>query len=148
MQYFDEMRDKNGFSDGSAYPAGIEKYRAVYVRFINIFAEKLGSNIRAAAFDRGGMHNWCRIVFYSRDDIKNANTLAPIDLEFDSEFLRNLPECSLNDQFGDVLHLARSVGADIFVQTVVEIDRESISYFVENGLEKFITSNTDASFGG
>jgi len=59
MQYWDEMNDKYGFGDGSAYPAGIEIYRDVYLKTVNKLAENRNSNLRIVPFDRGGVHNFC-----------------------------------------------------------------------------------------
>lgn len=59
MQYWDEMNNKYGFGDGSAYPAGVELYRDVYVKTVNKLAENRNSELRVVPFDRGGVHNYC-----------------------------------------------------------------------------------------
>lgn len=59
MQYWEEMNDKYGFGDGSAYPAGIELYRDVYLKTVNKLAENRNSELRIVPFDRGGVHNYC-----------------------------------------------------------------------------------------
>lgn len=69
MRYWDEMRTKYGFNDGGAVPDGAEVYRAVYIRAVNQLAEQLGSRVRATAYDRTGVHNWCLILFYDVNDL-------------------------------------------------------------------------------
>lgn len=69
MRYWDEMRTKYGFNDGGAVPDGAEVYRAVYIRAVNQLAEQVGSRVRAAAYDRAGVHNWCLILFYDVNDL-------------------------------------------------------------------------------
>lgn len=69
MRYWDEMRTKYGFDDGGAVPDGAEVYRAVYIRAVNKLAEQLGSGVRATAYDRAGVHNWCLILFYNVNDL-------------------------------------------------------------------------------
>ena len=62
------MRTKYGFNGGGAVPDGAEIYRAVYIRAINKLAEQLGSRVRAVAYDRAGVHNWCLILFHGVND--------------------------------------------------------------------------------
>jgi hypothetical protein len=69
MRYWDDMRTKYGFNDGGAVPDGAEVYRAVYIRAVNQLAEQLGSRVRATAYDRAGVHNWCLILFYDVNDL-------------------------------------------------------------------------------
>jgi hypothetical protein len=69
MRYWDEMRTKYGFNDGGAVPDGVEVYRAIYIRAVNKLAEQLGSRVRATAYDRTGVHNWCLILFYDVNDL-------------------------------------------------------------------------------
>jgi hypothetical protein len=83
MRYWDEMRTKYGFNDGGAVPDGVEVYRAVYIRAVNQLAEQLGSCVRAAAYDRAGVHNWCLILFYDVNDLagRTPDELAePLDV--------------------------------------------------------------------
>lgn len=63
MRYWQEMRSKGGFSDGEAVPDGAEVYREVYLRAVNLLAKQLGSRVRAVAYDRPGVHNWCLVLF-------------------------------------------------------------------------------------
>lgn len=77
MRFWDDMRTKYGFNDGGAVPHGAEIFRAVYIRAVNKLAEQLGSRLRATAFDRAGMHNWCLILFY---DVKDLADRTPDQL--------------------------------------------------------------------
>lgn len=70
MQFWNEMISKYGFSDGAAVPPGAEVYRSVYIRTVNKLAEQLGSSVRAVAYDRPGVHNWCMILFYNASDLR------------------------------------------------------------------------------
>jgi hypothetical protein len=62
MQFCEDMKDKYGFNDGEAMPGGVGEYREVYLRAINAFAEKHGSEQRLIAWNRPGMHNWCLVL--------------------------------------------------------------------------------------
>ncbi len=70
MRYWDDMRTKYGFNDGGAVPDGAEVYRTVYIRAVNKLAEQLNSSVRASAYDRAGVHNWCLILFYNVKDLQ------------------------------------------------------------------------------
>ena len=70
MRFWDDMQNKYGFSDGEAVPDGAEVYRAVYIRAVNALAEQLGSTVRAVAYDRPGVHNWCLILFHQVSDLE------------------------------------------------------------------------------
>lgn len=69
MRYWDDMQSKFGFNDGGAVPDGAEVYRAIYIRAVNQLAEQLGSGVRATAYDRAGVHNWCLILFYELKEL-------------------------------------------------------------------------------
>lgn len=69
MRFWEDMQSKYGFSDGGAVPDGAEVYRAVYIKAVNRLAEQLTSNVRATAYDRTGVHNWCLILFYAVTDL-------------------------------------------------------------------------------
>lgn len=70
MRFWEDMQSKYGFSDGNAVPDGVEIYREVYIRAVNKLAEQLGSGVRAAAYDRFGVHNWCLILMHSLSDLQ------------------------------------------------------------------------------
>lgn len=83
MRYWDDMGTKYGFNDGEAVPDGAGVYRAVYIRAVNQLAQQLGSSVRATAYDRAGVHNWCLILFYAVHDLVDhtPDELAePLDL--------------------------------------------------------------------
>ena len=67
MKYFDEMRTKWGFGDGGLVPPDAEACRTVYVEALNQVAAKLGSELRAYAYDRPGAHNPFLILFRGKD---------------------------------------------------------------------------------
>ena len=71
MRFWEDMQSKWGFSDGEAIPAGIEDYRTVYIRAVNRLAEQLDSQVRAVAFNRAGLHNFCLVLFHRVDDLKD-----------------------------------------------------------------------------
>lgn len=73
MRYWEEMRGKFGFGDGEQVPDGAAAYRAVYVATVNRLAEQLGSGLRAVAWDRPGLHNWCLIVFRRLEDLAGVD---------------------------------------------------------------------------
>ncbi len=86
MRYWDDMRTKYGFNDGGAVPDGADVDRAVDFRAVNQLAEQLGSGVRATAYDRAGVHNWCLILFYDVNDLSGhtPNELAePLDIAAD-----------------------------------------------------------------
>jgi hypothetical protein len=83
MRYWNDMQTKFGFSDGEAVPDGVGIYRAIYIRAVNRLAEQLGSKVRATAYDRAGMHNWCLILFYDTNDLVGLaidELVQPLDL--------------------------------------------------------------------
>lgn len=72
MRYFDEMLTKYGFNDGEAVPAAADEYRAVYIKAINALAEQFGSQSRAVAWNRFGVHNWCLICFFPASELADV----------------------------------------------------------------------------
>lgn len=79
MQFWEDMRSKWGFNDGGAIPAGIEDYRTVYIQAVNCLAEQLDSQVRAVAYNRPGLHNYCLILFYRVEDLKDVPVERYID---------------------------------------------------------------------
>jgi hypothetical protein len=59
----DDFFSKWGFGDGAGVPAEAEALRSVIVRLLNIQAAALSSSVRAAVYDRPGVHNYCLIVY-------------------------------------------------------------------------------------
>ena len=69
MRYWEEMQSKWGFNDGEAIPEGVEHYRTVYIRAVNRLAEQLNSQVRAVAYNRCGLHNFCLVLFHNLTDL-------------------------------------------------------------------------------
>ena len=98
MRYWDDMRTKYGFNDGGAVPDGAEVYRAVYIRAVNKLAEQLGSGVRATAYDRAGVHNWCLILFYAVNELAESLDLSAGEvLEPDEAMDEAIQQASLLD---------------------------------------------------
>ena len=72
MRFWDDMQSKWGFNDGDAIPEGVEAYRTVYIQAVNRLAEQLDSQVRAVAYNRFGLHNYCLILLYHVDDLKDV----------------------------------------------------------------------------
>src|SRR5205814_7885070 len=77
MKYFDEMRTKWGFGDGGTVPPDAEACRTVYVEALNQIAAKLGSELRAYAYDRPGMHSPILILFCGKDALTDEGERDP-----------------------------------------------------------------------
>lgn len=117
MRYWDDMRTKYGFNDGGAVPDGAEVYRAVYIRVVNQLAEKLGSGVRATAYDRAGVHNWCLILFYDVSALsgRTHNELAEaLDIAAD-EVLEP------DEAMDEAIRQAYLLDLDSFVQVSVDL---------------------------
>lgn len=134
MRYWDEMRTKYGFNDGGAVPDGAEVYRAVYIRAVNQLAEQLGSGVRATAYDRAGVHNWCLILFYAVNDLsgRTPDELAePLDLS-SGEVLEP------DEAMDEAIQQASLLDLDSFVEVSVDLsddfeDFVSALYSVNEG---------------
>lgn len=108
MRFWEDMQSKYGFSDGGAVPDGAEVYRAVYIQAVNRLAEQLKSNVRAVAFDRTGVHNWCLVLFYAvkdlaghtADDLTDTLDLAAEVLEPDEPMSEAIRQAYLLDLDG------------------------------------------------
>lgn len=117
MRYWDEMRTKYGFDDGGAVPDGAEVYRAVYIRAVNKLAEQLGSGVRATAYDRAGVHNWCLILFYKVDDLTGSSPdelAKPLDLSASEVLEADAP-------MDEAIRQADLLNLDSFVEVSVEL---------------------------
>ena len=125
MRYWDDMRTKYGFNDGGAVPDGAEVYRTVYIRAVNQLAEQLSSGVRATAYDRAGVHNWCLILFYDVNDLsgRTPNELAePLDLSGE-EVLEP------DEAMGEAIRQVYLLNLDSFVQVSVDLS-DSFGEFV------------------
>lgn len=117
MRYWDDMRTKYGFNDGGAVPDGAEVYRAVYIRAVNKLAEQLNSSVRAAAYDRAGVHNWCLILFYNVKDLAGRTPdelTGPLDLSAGEVFDPDEP-------MEEAIRQAYLLDLDGFVQVSVDL---------------------------
>jgi hypothetical protein len=117
MRYWDEMRTKYGFNDGGAVPDGAEVYRAVYIRAVNKLAEQLDSRVRAAAYDRTGVHNWCLILFYDVNDLAGRapdELTEPLDIS-GGEVL------DPDEPMDEAIRQAYLLDLDSFVQVSVDL---------------------------
>lgn len=100
MNNYYEMTSKRGFDDGENIPAEAWELRKLYVEVINLLAEKYGSHVRAIAFDRGGVHNPCMIVFHVLGNVD-------LQIEEDEQMLRAIDE-------------ALELGVDDFIEVKIE----------------------------
>lgn len=126
MRYWSEMRSKYGFNDGEAVPDGAEVYRTVYIRAVNKLAEQHNSNVRAAAYDRFGLHNWCLILFYDVNDLAGYTSdelTEPLDVAA-KEVLE--PDAAMDE----AIHDAYRLDLDSFVQVFVDLS-EDFDEFVD-----------------
>lgn len=120
LTMYEEMRNKHGFSDGENVPIEAEVVRDLLVETIN---EVLGSEspVEAVAYDRGGLHNWCMIVYRRKDD-------RSIE-ESEPEIVREALE-KLNDDgvLGSLymVEITRSLRADAEIKEWVRKFRKSL----------------------
>ena len=117
MQYWDDMNDKYGFSDGGAIPPDAEDCRTVYLKVINAFAEARGSEYRMLAYDRLGGHNWCLMVS------------APIGSTPEDAVLT--PE-AMDDAMNAAIDQAINLDLDRFVETTVEVHWNELTDLLTN----------------
>ncbi len=127
MRYWEDMQSKWGFSDGNAIPDGIEAYRTVYVQTVNRLAEQLGSTVRAVAYDRPGVHNWCLLLFHVLNDLEGysvENYVHSVDIHAD--------EAELEEAMHEAIRQAYLLDVDRFVIVSVEIKEAEWRAFLEN----------------
>jgi hypothetical protein len=134
MRYWDDMRTKYGFNDGGAVPDGAEVYRAVYIRAVNQLAEQLSSRVRATAYDRAGVHNWCLILFYDVNDLagRTPDELTEALDVSGGEVLD--PDAAMDEAIGQ----AYLLDLDSFVQVSVDLSDD---------FENFVTALYPVSEG-
>lgn len=68
MRYYDDFRSRSGFEEGNQTVPHYYVYRDAYIQTINRFAELLGSQLRAVAFDDFHDRNNHLIRFVSLED--------------------------------------------------------------------------------
>ncbi|MEZ4666545.1 MAG: hypothetical protein R3E39_01275 [Anaerolineae bacterium] len=125
MRYWDDMRSKYGFNDGGAVPDGAEVYRAVYIRAVNKLAEQLGSSVRAIAYDRAGVHNWCLILFYN---VRDLTGLSPDELTTSLD-LSAAEVLEADEMMDEAIRQAYLLDLDSFVEISVDLS-DNFSDFV------------------
>lgn len=117
MKYWNEMRDKYGFSDGNTVPVEAETCRTVYVRVLNVLLEKEKSNTRVQAFDRPGVHNYCLIICV---EAKAKNK----DKEVNDQFMDNA--------FNIAIEIANDLALDDYVEVEVCIKEDALEELLGN----------------
>ena len=123
MQYWEEMQSKWGFNDGNSIPAGAEVYRTVYIQAVNRLAEQLNSTMRAVAYNRMGMHNYCLILFHNVKDLKDVPLEQYIDhVDIPAEVVE--PDEAMDDAIG----YAHDAQLDSWLHVSVEIDPDLDDY--------------------
>lgn len=124
MQYWEDMSNKWGFSDGEAYPAGVEIYRNVYVKTVNKLAEKHNSRLRVIPFDRDGIHNFCLWVAVDKNWYEeNYNNLHHVKLP-DEEVIHD-------EGFVSAVEEAKELNLDDFVVVEAKLDDNFESFLAE-----------------
>lgn len=116
MRFWDDMQTKYGFSDGDATPDGVEVYRTVYIRAVNRLAEQLGSQVRAVAYDRFGVHNSCLIIMHRLCDLEGQER----DLTQHTDLAAG--EAAPDEAMGEAIRQAYELDLDNFVQVSVAIN--------------------------
>lgn len=117
MRFWNDMQSKYGFGDGDAVPDGVEVYRAVYIRAVNQLAAQLGSAVRATAYDRAGVHNWCLVLFYRAEDLaawQLTDLTQPLDITADT--------VEPDDAMNEAIRQAYEFDLDSFVRVTVQLD--------------------------
>jgi hypothetical protein len=69
MEYWNDFLTKSGFGDGNSVPDDADVIRDFCVQIVNHFANKFGSKVETVEFNRGGLHNWCIVVFVDNDQM-------------------------------------------------------------------------------
>lgn len=127
MKYYEEMTSKYGFSDGDAIPNGAEQYREVYVTAINALARAKESKVRAYAYNRPGMHNWCLILFVDQ-------SIGEIDAEGSETFPEKFT-AQPDEAMELCLELAAGLNLDAWLAVTVEIDPDFDDYVLSGRLQ-------------
>jgi len=81
------MTSKWGFNDGESLPEGVELYRDVYLRAMNLLLDFYRSSTRLIAFNRPGLHNPCMVLGVTAgyfdsltpDEVCSGTTCIPED---------------------------------------------------------------------
>ncbi len=125
MKYWDQMLSKYGFDDGDAVPDGADVYRRVYILAVNALAEKLGSQVRAAAFNRSGLHNPCLILFLVVGEASSfsPDALASGDVTVGTVHgFRGLPDLLFNE----AVRAAHDLEVDYYVTAGASLSKANL----------------------
>ena len=146
MIYWEEMQSKWGFGDGERVPTHVEKNRTVYIQLVNKLAEILGSTIRAVAYDRAGVHNWCLILLHKLEDL-NTLGVEPAQYVQDSyAYAKSLAEEQPDDAMNSAISFAQEHLWDIddsnVIQTTVTVNEENLTLLL-NGLADMVAKTQE-----
>lgn len=126
MRFWNDMQSKYGFGDGDAVPDGVAVYRAVYIRTVNTLAAQLGSAVRATAYDRAGVHNWCLVLFYRAEDLAAREIIdftQPLDITAET--------VEPDDAMNEAIRQTYEFDLDSFMRVRVEVNA-AFEQFVTN----------------
>ena len=125
MMYWNEMLSKWGFADGEATPPFVELHRRAYVLAVNALAKSLGSERRAVAYDRNGMHNSVLILIMDARELE-ARGWDDDQLAKGTSELGGLEEKPADAVFHRAVDLARYASLDSFVVIDAELDEDAL----------------------
>ena len=115
MRFWEDMQTKFGFNDGEAIPDGVDIYRSIYIRAVNRLAEKLNSQVRVAAYDRCGVHNFYLIVTHNLNDLVGYEG----DLTEHTDLQAN--EADADEAMEEAISQAQELDLDNYVQVEVSL---------------------------
>ena len=144
MKYWKEMLYASGFNDGDCYPDGVDVYRDVYIKAVNVLAEKNKSDWRYVPYDSQGGHNNCRVCSIHREKYNEEYLpyrpkedlwpgLSQIELLAFTELIDDDADdgmsCALNEAYelnlDDYVDVAVTISPD-FSQFLTELKEESV----------------------
>lgn len=135
MQYFEEMNDKYGFSDGGALPDGIEQYRSVYIQGFNKLLKDNGSDVRVIAYNRPGCHNSVMVLRVTAEEFTAIPPKDVTDGDFDvkSAFGKDWKEPEIDDGYDAAKEIADTeAGFDEMVEVKVTVNESSLQAFLDS----------------
>ena len=101
MNYFEDMMDRGGFRNGCAVPSEAYMARDIYIKVINLLAEKFNSGVRAIPYE-SFTHNPCRILFVRKEIAQREPALLQDSdiCAFDAEMWDVMYE--IDDEYSDL----------------------------------------------
>lgn len=138
------MISKYGFNEGALTPDNIILIRAAYIQRVNKIARDKNSQVRAVAYNRAGLHNWCMVLFISLDDALSFDDLSrPVKLIRDDD--RPVDSCDPDKEMLDAIAQAEEEDIDarfsldgiplrqldILRQIITERDEQDIEHGAE-----------------